>query len=246
MLTKLKSEIGGAMLAVLLLVPVITAGSLAVYLMATTSTNTTMHAALEEDGIFSSSSVADVVVGTIMNNSVLRTQMKDTAEGSYLPGLGAEGAVTLSRTGTSRYRNMVTLYKVKKLQSNEFAEGVEPNTIALEITTRTYNQANPAWDDGSYVEHRTYQEFNEGIIKIVGCAANYDIFAGRDYEQKQLMDFEYFKNTAYYAGNQWRSCGFSAPFSGWLSSSCVDALDLPKISINRMPALYSQYINAMI
>jgi len=133
MLTKLKNEIGGAMLAVLLLVPVISAGSLAVYMMAKTSTNTTMLAALEENGIFASVSVADVFVAEVMNDAAKRDQLWGTAEGAYVPGYSEGSPAALPRSGRSRYRELTILYTVKKLPAGELAEGAEANTIAVEI-----------------------------------------------------------------------------------------------------------------
>lgn len=225
MLKCLKKEQGGAMIAALLLMPVVAAGTMAAYQVANKSANVTLMSAMEEDAVFSSESLAESIIGQIVNNANKRTEVAHAGTG-YILNTSDSNPGTMSRTGANpRYQKISSLYTVKKLPQNKIVPGAEANTIALEITTRTYNADSPTWNTKPYVERVTYQEFNMGIARVVGCAANYDIYAQNNYTQTQFFAMDWFKNLAYYAGNQWRSCGFSMPLSGWVGSSCVDAPD---------------------
>ena len=207
------------MLAAMLLIPVLSVGTLAIHKMANNSANITMMAAMEEDGQFSSYSIADSVVGEIISDSAKR-DLVATASPGYLSTFGdTDNPGTLVRSGGGgRYQNMTALYTVRKLTSSDLAEGAEANTIALEITSRTYNNANPSWGDTPHVEHTIYQEFNMGLVKAVGCAAKYDFFAEDNYEIFSMMSMDFFTKGAYYAGNEWKSTGFDFSFG----KECID------------------------
>jgi hypothetical protein len=199
---------------------------MAAYHIANKSANVTMMSAMEEDALFSAESVADVVISQIINNKTNRENISRAAADSYVLGTSTNSPTTMGRAGaTPRYQTIGSLYTVKKLPASKIVPGAEANTIALEIKTRTYNTDNPSWETKPYVERVTYQEFNKGMAAVVGCAANYDIYAQNNYTQTQFFAMDWFKNLAYYAGNQWKSCGFSMPLSGWVGSSCVDAPD---------------------
>ena len=96
------------------------------------------------------------------------------------------------------------------------------NSIAIEVEARIYNNSSPQWDTAYLASKKVYQEFNGGLVKIRGCAANYDIFAANDYLQTSLLNMTYFQKLAFYAGNRWRACGLTMPGAGWTSSNCVD------------------------
>ncbi|MFH2123748.1 MAG: hypothetical protein ABIJ50_09750 [Pseudomonadota bacterium] len=219
MLKRLQGNNGGAMLAALILMPVLAAGSLAAYQMANKSATVTMMAAMEEDAVFSSESVVDILIGDISNNAGKRDQIVDAAADAWLFNTSTTTPATLIRQDTSpRYEKLATLYTVKKLPQSAMAEGAEANTIAIEITTRTYNTANPSWNTSPNVEHVTQQEFNMGLVKVGGCAANYDFFAENEYKKTVFFSMGFGANAAFYAGNKWSSSGFD--FS--MSHECID------------------------
>lgn len=222
MLNKLKENNGGAMLAALILIPVLAAGSLAAYQMANKSATVTMKAAMEEDAIFSSESVADILIGQITSDPAKRDQIVKAAADAMLFSTSTITPGTLTRKDPNpRYEKIATLYTVKKLPQSAIAKEAEANTIAIEITTRTYNKANPFWSTTPYVEHVTQQEFNMGLVKVGGCAANYDIYAAHDYSTSAMMGLMSSRKIAYYTGHEWSSSVFMGFSSN--STSCADA-----------------------
>jgi hypothetical protein len=237
MKTKKKSERGGALLAVLLLIPVMTVGGLVSYKIANNSSDQSMRATLNENATYSASNVSEIVLATIVDDIKVRDAVVNTAVGAYVNNedlgfcdadeVGLEegdddfanacaGAPTFdNQTDDRRYKNITTLFLTKRVEPLEDAE---PNTIAIQITVRTYNEANPSWNSADYVEHSTYQEFNMGLVKPVGCAAKYDFFADNEYIQTALISLDMFSSGAYYAGDLWQIKGLS--FS--IGQRCID------------------------
>ena len=233
----IEKEKGGALLAVLLLIPVFTVGGLASYKMANNSAEMTTSAALEADALFSAENVSEKILAEIVNGPALQTEIINAAEGGYIKGASAcqtaedeqngendpikeacAGDTTYTRRQADpRYQNITTQYMTKKVTPLSDAD---PDTIAVEIIVRTYNSNNPVWRDKSkFVEHIIYQEFTKNLeVKAVGCAAKYDFFADEIYEVKSIMSFDFFTKGAYYAGEKWKSTGLN--FS--LSRECID------------------------
>jgi hypothetical protein len=226
MLKIVRKDNGGAMLAALILMPVLAAGSLAAYQMANKSAMVTMMAAMEEDAIFASDSVANILVGQILQTGATgdnyRREIVQSADGAWLFNHSANAPATLNRDANAdfRYDNLSTLYTVKKLPQTALVGGAEANTIAVEITSRTYNNATPTWGTTPYVEHVTQQEFNMGLVKASGCASNYDFFAENEYQKSVMMSMSFGNNAAYYAGTKWGYYGMMSFAMG--GTQCID------------------------
>jgi hypothetical protein len=192
--------------------------------MANKSATVTMMAAMEEDAVFSSESVTDILIGQIAQSGTVGVAKRDeivkSLDNAMLFGTSTPQPLTRDQNTAPRYKNLTTKYTVKKLPQAALVDGAEVNSIAIEITTRTYNTANPSWDTVPHVEHITQQEFNMGLVKVGGCAANYDIFAGHDFSQASFMGINSSKKVSYYAGHEWNS----SVFMGFTSSSgsCAD------------------------
>lgn len=232
-----KNERGGALLAVLLLIPVMTVGGLVSYKIANTSADQSMRATLNENATFSATNVSEIILANIVNDSDVRDAVVTTSVGSYIQddvlgycedgedeesATACTGAALFDRqTDDPRYKNISTLFLTKRVEPLPDAE---PNTIAIEITVRTYNQSNPLWNSDNYVEHSTYQEFNMGLVKAVGCAANYDFYAEDEYIQTAFFNLDFLSKGASYAGNLWQINGLS--FS--IGQECIDTTGTAK------------------
>jgi len=239
---------GGAILAVLLLIPILTAGGIAVYKMSNLGSNTSLQAAGEEHAFFAAEGAMETIIGEVLNEESKKRAVEEAEEGSYVTGLGTDSNPRTFSLSGRRYGAMTALFVTKKVRPDDDAP---PNTIALEIEARIYNDTSPAWNDMPLARKKIHQEFNQGIIKVEGCAANYDFFAAHDFISSQdstlagvaaglMPDLSGLDNKSYYAGHHWDNCDgsfFDFELNIW-NDICIDN---PSDTADASPRIYGPW-----
>lgn len=208
---------GGAMLAVLIIVPVIVAMGLAMHYVAGNQAGATMSRAADSEAMYAAEGAAEKYLADITSDSAKMTAFINAKEGDYvsrpleLQGIGAD---------SSRYRYpFKIIYAITKVAN----AGANPltNTMTFKAEAQVFNNTtSPSWGSGYNAHAAVYQEIDRGAGVLKSCAANYDVWAGHDINEKALFSFDFFSNGAYYAGNQYDACGgFNFSFG---SQKCVD------------------------
>jgi hypothetical protein len=205
---------GGAMLAVLIVVPVIAAMGLAMHYAAGNQAGATMSKAADSEAMYAAEGAAEKFLADITSNSAKMADFINAKEGDYV-----SAPVELKDMGSSHYRYpFKIMYAITKVANS----GANPltNTLTFKAEAQVFNNASPSWGTAYSARADVYQEIDRGAGVLKGCAANYDIWAGDKVEEKALFSVDFFKNGAYYAGNQYDACGgFSFSFG---SGQCVD------------------------
>lgn len=220
---------GSAIMAILVLVPTITIGGIAAYQMTTQTANISFQAAAEENAYFAAEGATERVLGIIINdtkdplvidgtNPSLLSVIKNAGDGTEpAVSLGTQASPQTYLLQQNRYKGLAAKYITTKVPPRSDAPA---NTIAIEITARLYNGTSASWGDKPLASKTTYQEFDGGAVKVRGCAANYDFFAGHDYNNNVGFKMMSLSTGAHYAGNEWTTCPGMAFFS--FSNECID------------------------